>query len=545
MDLTKKIKQSFSEKSSDFAEKPLIEYLEPFYSDRLDRVDAAERLQMAIQNFSTIIKDGRLSNRWKATHLEDGQFLLACAPLAKNVAEAWWALSRGIARPPSCARAGCDATVSFHGLKQGYAVFCSTACCAATGNGLKNVEQHPMKNAAVVERRRLTYTARHGGIGFAGAVGEKIKSTMIERYGADHNWCVPELKDRYLEERRKEFFTKIINNSTCWPVAALFGSSQYTDIHEDYQWSCKTCSSIFSSSLIKGLIPRCPTCFPPLSGTSALEQHWFEKIALLDSRAQNRVKIGGTEVDILVGNLGVEINGIYWHSELVGKDKKYHLNKTQNLASQGIKLLHFFEDDLLRQPDIVESIIKSKLGLTKKIAARKCSIRIITSAQANTFFEQYHLAGRISGIKTAVGLFYDGEMVLAVAIGASRYAKNEFELLRFASKLGITVIGGLSRAIKATKIDTIYTYVDRLISDGSGYLSAGWKKVGESGPAYHYFCAKEPWKHNRIQFQKHKLKDKIQSYNESLTEWENMQAAGWNRVWDCGTIKLVFEGNKL
>jgi len=504
-----------------------------------------ERLETAIQNFSTIIKDGRLSNRWKATHLEDGLLLLDTIPFAKNVAEAFWAASHGITTRPVCGLAECGKAVSFHGLKRGYAAFCSVECCASTGNGLKNVEIHPMKRADIVEKRRLTYTARHGRIGFAGSAGSKIRQTMRSRYGAEHNWQAEQLKDKYISRRRSNFFSKIIENRHMWGVRALFDEPQYSDIHGEYSWSCDECSTIFSSSLLKGLIPRCPSCFPPLGGTSALEQHWFGVVSSIDSRAQNRVKIGGTEVDILVGNLGIEINGIYWHSEAAGKDKKYHINKTTAVAAHGIKLLHFFEDDLLRRPEIIESIIRSKLGRTKKIAARKCTARSITPSAANAFFENSHLAGGVSGIKNAVGLFFNDELVLAVAIGGSRYKKNESELLRFASKLNTTVVGGLSKAIKATGVGIIHTYVDRMISDGSGYLSAGWKKVGESGPAYHYCSSREPWKHNRLQFQKHKLKDKIDSFNKSLTEWENMQAAGWNRVWDCGTIKLVFEGNNI
>jgi hypothetical protein len=36
-----------------------------------------------------------------------------------------------------------------------------------------------------------------------------------------------------------------------------------------------------------------------------------------------------------------------------------------------------------------------------------------------------------------------------------------------------------------------------------------------------------------MQFQKHKLKEKLKIYNENLTEWENMQLNGYNRIWDC------------
>ena len=44
---------------------------------------------------------------------------------------------------------------------------------------------------------------------------------------------------------------------------------------------------------------------------------------------------------------------------------------------------------------------------------------------------------------------------------------------------------------------------------------------------------------SRIQFQKHKLKDKLETFDPNITEWENMKANGYDRIWDCGN--MVFE----
>jgi hypothetical protein len=37
-------------------------------------------------------------------------------------------------------------------------------------------------------------------------------------------------------------------------------------------------------------------------------------------------------------------------------------------------------------------------------------------------------------------------------------------------------------------------------------------------------------------FQKHKLHDKLDSYNTMLSENDNMKINGYNRVWDCGNM---------
>jgi len=41
---------------------------------------------------------------------------------------------------------------------------------------------------------------------------------------------------------------------------------------------------------------------------------------------------------------------------------------------------------------------------------------------------------------------------------------------------------------------------------------------------------------------KHKLKDKLALFDPKLTEWENMQNNGYDRIWDCGN--LVFKYNE-
>ena len=47
---------------------------------------------------------------------------------------------------------------------------------------------------------------------------------------------------------------------------------------------------------------------------------------------------------------------------------------------------------------------------------------------------------------------------------------------------------------------------------------------------------------SRLQFQKHMLESKLEIFDSNLTEWENMQLNGYDRIWDCGNY--VYEWNK-
>jgi len=75
-------------------------------------------------------------------------------------------------------------------------------------------------------------------------------------------------------------------------------------------------------------------------------------------------------------NIGIEYNGLYWHSEL-HKGKNYHLNKYKKLKDIGITLIQIWEDDWFFKKDIVKSRLNNLFGLSNKIYARKCSIREI------------------------------------------------------------------------------------------------------------------------------------------------------------------------
>lgn len=85
-------------------------------------------------------------------------------------------------------------------------------------------------------------------------------------------------------------------------------------------------------------------------------------------------------------NLALEINGVYWHTELSGnKNKHYHKDKYILCNELGITLLQFSDFDITSRFDIVKSMIKSRLQLSYKIGARKCIFDSVTKPTALKF----------------------------------------------------------------------------------------------------------------------------------------------------------------
>ena len=122
--------------------------------------------------------------------------------------------------------------------------------------------------------------------------------------------------------------------------------------------------------------------------------------------------------------------------------------------------------------------------------------------------------------------------------------KHEWELLRFCNKLGYHIPGSASRLLKYFERNfkpvSLVSYADRRWSQGKVYEKLGFTFSHKSDPNYWYFKNNDVSRiFSRVNFQKHKLKTKIKVFDIMLSEYENMKANGYNRIFDCGN--LVYE----
>ena len=238
-------------------------------------------------------------------------------------------------------------------------------------------------------------------------------------------------------------------------------------------------------------------------------------------------------------NLAIEFNGDFWHSVNTGRDPKYHLNKTKLCQEKGIQLIHIFEYEWNSKKDILKSIISSALGIYKsRIYARDCEVKEVSSKEAKKFLEENHLQEFVAS-KYRIGLYFKNQLVQLLCFGNSRFKKGEIELLRMCTKLNTQVIGGFSKLLRHQPYNNFISYVDLSKFSANGYLKNGFKIIGQSGPNYKYLQGENIL--NRFNTQKHKLQKLLgDNFDNSKTESQNMQDAGWYKVYDCGNLKLKF-----
>lgn len=386
------------------------------------------------------------------------------------------------------------------------------------------------------------------------------KKIYLEKFGVESPMHLKENVNKLKETIRKKHLNlllpKLFENNI--ELLSEYDKNKNGNTSQPYIFKCTSCNNIFSSTLLgSGKVPICRKC-NPITKNSKLEQliKDFLNEKNIYHITSDRKLLDGKEIDIYIPNLkiGIEVNGNYFHSENGGdKTKYYHITKTILSNEQGIDLLQFYEDEILFKKDIILSKLSSKLNLNTKIHARKCVIREISKKESTEFLNQNHLQGNsIDNIR--FGLFLHNDLVSVMTFGKKRKSLgktnnnfNEYELVRFSNKKFINVIGGFSKMlkyfIKNYNPSKIETFADIRWSGVNPiktvYFKNGFKFIGKTPPNYWYIKNdKYSNRYHRFVFRKDVLVK--EGYDKNLTEWEIMKIKGYDRIWDCGSLKFEY-----
>ena len=73
-------------------------------------------------------------------------------------------------------------------------------------------------------------------------------------------------------------------------------------------------------------------------------KEFIEGLGFITNKGKNRKLIDGKEIDLVIEdtNICIEYNGLFYHTEKMGKSSSYHLNKTIGCNQIGYKLIHYF-----------------------------------------------------------------------------------------------------------------------------------------------------------------------------------------------------------
>jgi hypothetical protein len=183
------------------------------------------------------------------------------------------------------------------------------------------------------------------------------------------------------------------------------------------------------------------------------------------------------------------------------------------------------------------------------IYGRKCLVGEIDSKTYKNFCEENHIQGTVNS-KIKLGLFYNNELVSIMSFGGlrkslgSKSIEGHWEMLRFCNKLNTKVIGAASKLfsyfINNYKPKEIVSFSDKRYFSGELYQKLNFQFIKETKPNY-YYISDYLKRENRFKYRKDILVK--EGFDETKTEWEIMSERGFDRLWDCGNKKWVWNPN--
>ena len=399
----------------------------------------------------------------------------------------------------------------------------------------------------VIHKREETCLKNHGVkcILHKPEIREKAIYAIEEKYGVKYSFLNETVKRKAIETKRKKF---------------LGTHDLHLGYDENGDWICKCphpscnlcCDKIFI--IPQGLFndrkrndtELCTKLLPIGHFNQGTTLELFIRNILdkynIEYKTNVRDIISPKEIDIFIpsSRIAIECNGIKWHSE---KYSSYHIDKFTQCSAKNIQLLTIWEDWIKNKPEIIESVIKSKIGvIDNKIYARKCKLLEISSVECNSFLNDNHIQGS-SPSSVKLGLYYNDELVSVMTFSKSRVGigKNEdgWELVRFCNKKNMTVVGGASKLlsyfIKTYNPTKIVSYSSNDISDGRLYKILGFNKCNIAG-AYWYIHQRTFQRFHRFNFRKSKLQE--MGYDvQNKTEFQIMSELPYWRIYDSGTTR--------
>lgn len=316
----------------------------------------------------------------------------------------------------------------------------------------------------------------------------------------------------------------------------------YTNAITHMKFQCEECGAIWSSTPDNILNGKrgCPECAKHVSNKEKEVRDFIESLGFTPEYNVRDV-IPPKELDIYIPEkkMAIEFNGNYWHGDNQ-KPKDYHYKKSQECEEKGIRLIHVFEYewDNERQRPILENIIKHALGITEGVIyARKCKIEERESASMRDFFDKNNIQGFRGGQK-AICLVYDGEVVMSYIVGKCFFHKSpSYEIIRGATKLGYTVVGGASKLWKYiinkwNDLPILY-YIDYNYFNGSSMSSLKGLKFVKTTLSFKNYWVKH-WKTGEENI----IKNREPMYHKQVmkAQAENL---GWP-IYNAGTKTYIY-----
>jgi hypothetical protein len=476
---------------------------------------------------------------------------------------------------PTCA---CGTSLSFRTYPTGYTEYCGDKNNCIANKEIRERAVDTMKkqggvglaNPATMEKSLKTAALKHGIASNITNISQipEIAQKISDNNGMKNPKVVQYIREDCQQEYGVDWHSKRndVRQKTETTLTAVYGVNNRAQMH----YSEKAKETLFdkikleemlANKSIEAMAEELEVCLSTIY--NYLNRHelrekkeWVPEIQINDFllslgitniiRNTRTVLGNGQELDFYLPdyNLAIEHCGLYSHGERAGRKRNYHRTKLELAAAKGIRLITIFSDEWSNKQDICKSRLKAILGITTSgIGARKLIIKEIPPALASEFVSKYHLQGN-SNSNWVIGAFNGDVLVSVMTFTKPRRIMSQtsgVELIRYCTD-GNIYPGIASRlfkfAIDRFNFDKVTSFCDLRWGTGNVYQHLGFTQVDNSKPGYWYF-RKSDKREYRWAFTKQKL-IREHGMDSVLSEWQMMQALGYDRIWDCGNLKFIW-----
>ena len=437
----------------------------------------------------------------------------------------------GLNDVPKCPN--CDKNVKYNGtLRKGYNKYCSIKCLNSSeehkkliiaSNNLKyGVDSH--NQTELVKYKKKETSLKNYGVDNpmkCNKISLKQKTTLLDKYNVTNPMNIGSVINNRIDNvinGTELNIQRMLNRITDTSIKFI-----KHDSNKNVFFHRNKCNADFNlnSNLLTSRIANNTTICTNCNKNKSYSNILLQLTTFLDSININyiindRKILKGKELDIYLPDhkLGIEINGLYWHSNKY-KRNNYHLNKTKLCDANGVKLLHFFEDEILGKIDVVKKIILNKIN--DKIEENIYIIKEVNNIElTNKFLLENTLSlNDYSDIK--IGAFKNDNLVSLMQFNKSK-SIDEYKL----SGLNIENCAEhtLRYFIDNYSPKSIIVFNDRRFLNNI-YENLGFKIIKNTKPKYRYI-----------------ISGKFKRYLRSeLTETE-LKSNGLHKIYDCGSVKM-------
>ena len=347
-----------------------------------------------------------------------------------------------------------------------------------------------------------------------------------------------------------ECYRKLVGKEYKKTCLSKYGVTSCAKLDSSKKKTIKTCMERYGVAY--GLFTKQALEANKLGNKSKINENFAILLEKLNIKYNQEFAIQNYLYDFYLpeSNVLIELNPSFTHTTIdttafKGKDKNYHLDKTNVAVNAGYRCINVWDWD-----DVFKIIISCKPK--QKLYARKLILREVTKQQANEFLDEYHIQNSCYGNHINLGLYDNEQLVQIMTFGKPRYNKNyQYELLRLCSHSDYIIVGGAEKLFKHFtnnyNPESIISYCDVSKFSGDVYSKLGFDLLRQSAPQkiWNKKNSKEYITDNLL---RQRGFDQLvgsrlnppQLYGKGTDNEKLMIRYGWLPIYDCGQKVFVW-----